>query len=218
MMTGLMMVFLLISVAFMQVVKEENKAIQKIAYTYRDLREELYIGLRKEFKNDLKRWNAEILEDSTIRFNEPNVLFSEGSSVIKPRFARILNEFFPRYVAFLASDKYQANIEEIRIEGHTSSTWEESSNLEERYLKNAHLSQERSLSILQYSFALPTIYTYRDWLTKVLRANGLAFANPILTDSGAEDRSRSRRVEFKVTTKAEERINQIISTIREERR
>ena len=213
MMTGLMMVFLFVSVVYMQQVQLEQQAVEKLAVNYSDRREQLNKALVEEFRSDLEEWNAEILEDSTIRFNEPDVLFDLGSTTIKPRFEVILNNFYPRYVKVLASETFRDSIEELRIEGHTSSTWEDSRDLLERYLKNAQLSQQRSFAILEYCFSLARILPYQKWLTKVLRANGLAFANPIVVN-GKEDYARSRRVEFKVRTKAEERIHEIIKTIR----
>lgn len=212
MMTGLMMVFLFIAIVFMEKVNDEKKSVENIALTYKSYQEDLHESLMKEFQRDLASWDATILPDSTIRFKEPDVLFDEGSKDIKPRFQGVLLEFFPRYISLLASQKYRANIEEVRIEGHTSSTWEGSHSLEERYLNNALLSQQRSFVILEYCFKLPQILEYQPWLTKVLRANGLAFATPIII-SGEEDASQSRRVEFKVKTKADEKIHEIINTV-----
>ncbi len=214
MMTGLMMVFLLISVVFMEQVNQEKQAVQKIALTYKDYQDDLHNSLIQEFKQDLAKWDAGILPDGTVRFYEPDVLFDEGSKKIKPRFQEILSEFFPRYIRLLGNDKYRSQIEEVRIEGHTSSSWDESKSLEHRYLNNALLSQARSFVILDYCFRLPQIVQYQQWLTKVLRANGLAFAAPVLTN-GVEDASRSRRVEFKVRTKADEKIREIIHTVNE---
>ena len=210
-MTGLMMVFLFISLVFMRQVASEKQAVESIAVAYKSQREDLYISLIAEFKDDLANWNAEILDDTTVRFNEPDVLFDAGSKEIKVRFKSILIEFFPRYIKVLYGENFRDIIEEVRIEGHTSSSWEGSRDFQERYLNNALLSQQRSFSILEYCFALPQIGEQRAWLTKVLRANGLAFANPILI-AGSEDESRSRRVEFKVKTKADEKIHEILKT------
>lgn len=216
MMTGLMMVFLFIAIVFMQQIDAEKRSVQDIAYTYKTQREDLYHSLKAEFKDELAAWNAEVLPDTTVRFNEPDVLFDQGSREIKSRFKAILLEFFPRYVSLLGSEKYRNSIDEVRIEGHTSSDWFNSSDLESRYLNNALLSQQRSFAILEYCFALPQITPYKNWLTTVLRANGLAFASPIYIN-GSEDRSRSRRVEFKVKTKADQRIEEIIKTFKSEK-
>lgn len=214
MMTGLMMVFLFIAVVFMQQVDHEKQAIRNIALTYNTYQDDLHNSLMEEFKNDLARWDAGILDDGTVRFYEPDVLFDEGSKKIKPRFQSILAEFFPRYIKLLAGDRYRENIEEVRIEGHTSSGWENSRSLEDRYLNNAALSQARSFVILDYCYRLQKVVPYQEWLTKVIRANGLAFATPVF-QNGQEDPSRSRRVEFKVRTKADEKIREIIHTVKE---
>lgn len=213
MMTGLMMVFLFIAIVFMQQVGAEKKAVQDIALQYKNYQEDLFVSLVEEFREDLRNWNAEILNDTTVRFKEPDVLFDIGSKEMKPRFGSILVDFFPRYIGLLSSPKYRESIEEVRIEGHTSSSWEGSRDLQDRYLNNALLSQQRSFEILEYCFSLPQISPSRPWLTKVLRANGLAFASPILV-SGKEDPSLSRRVEFKVKIKADEKIREMIKTIR----
>lgn len=212
MMTGLMMVFLFVSVVFMERISAEKEAVQEIARTHESYQDDLYRSLVVEFNAELSKWNAEVLSDTTVRFKEPDVLFNIGSKEIKPRFEVILEEFFPRYIALLASERFRDNIDEVRIEGHTSSAWEGSRDLEQRYLNNALLSQQRSFTILDYCFRLNAIEPHRAWLTKVLRANGLAFANPVLTN-GQEDGALSRRVEFKVKTKADEKIHQIITTL-----
>ena len=90
--------------------------------------------------------------DNTIRFREPEVLFDTGDRYVKQRFKDILDDFFPRYVRILSLPKYKANIEEIRIEGHTSSSWQSASTLESRYLGNAELSQARAFEVLKYCF------------------------------------------------------------------
>jgi chemotaxis protein MotB len=213
MMTGLMMVFLFIAVVFMERVNAEKAAVRQIAQTQEDYQTDLYRSLVYEFKDELGKWNAEVLADTTVRFKEPDVLFNVGSKAIKPRFEEILSEFFPRYISVLANEKFRGNIDEVRIEGHTSSAWEGSRDIEERYLNNALLSQARSFTILDYCFRIPSIVPYQSWLTKVLRANGLAFASPILVN-GVEDQALSRRVEFKVKTKAAEKIHEIINTLK----
>ncbi|MDE7217428.1 MAG: OmpA family protein, partial [Helicobacter sp.] len=123
-------------------------------------------------------------------------------------FKKVLDSFFPRYIAILSSPKYRDSIEEIRIEGHTSSEWKASHDLAERYLENASLSQARAFSVLQYCFNLPNVRE-RDWLISVLRANGLSFAKPLETDA------LSRRVEFRTITKSRQKIQEIFN-IKEE--
>ena len=218
MMAGIMMIFLLITVSFMLITQkaqedlrvqnqkllEINEAMSSIAKDYSDLRQELYEALLKEFGKDLKVWDASIDEDNTIRFNEPEVLFDIGAKQVKKRFKDILDDFFPRYVKILALEKFQNSIEEIRIEGHTSQVWFAANTLEGRYLGNAELSQARALEVLKYCFNLKSINSYKEWLVKVFRANGLSFAKPL------EDDDKSRRVEFRVITKANKDLLKIL--------
>lgn len=216
MMAGLMMIFLLITVSYMLISEYNQEELRKsndelrlvsdkmgaIVEDYYDVELALYQDLVKEFGDDLKAWNAEIDDGNAIRFKEPDVLFATGEGAIQERFKKVLDSFFPRYVAILASPKYRENIEEIRIEGHTSSEWKASHDIQERYLENASLSQARAFSVLQYCFRLPAIKEH-EWLISVLRANGLSFAKPLETDA------LSRRVEFRTITKSRQKIQEI---------
>lgn len=217
-MAGLMMIFMFIAIVFMLQTEQEKEKIRELALTYQEYQQDLYEELLREFEGDLDSWGAELLPDNTIRFNEPDVLFASSSSEINERFIEILNDFFPRYVSILYSDKFRENIDEIRIEGHTSSVWGNGtdlgrSQLEQSYLGNAALSQERSLSVLNYVFQLDTINQYQDWMIDYLRANGLSYSQKILDENGDEDIARSRRVEFRVLTKSEERIYTILESL-----
>lgn len=119
-MTGLMMVFMLLTAAFMLRVEQTTTLVVK---EYEMTKQDMLLALQKEFSKDLKQWNAEILGDMTIRFNDPSVLFATGSSDLRPRFKQVLSEFFPRYIALLNSKKFKNSVKELRIEGHTSSFW-----------------------------------------------------------------------------------------------
>lgn len=218
MMAGLMMVFLFIAIAFMLQTEQEKKvaeqqkwAMREIALAYEKARKALNEDLHAEFAHYLKKWNAEILDNNTVRFKAPDVLFDRGSSVIKNEFQEILNSFFPRYIKVLTQVKYQSEIDEVRIEGHTSSRGKKNSTSPlESYLFNAELSQNRALAVLKYCFSLDEMGKKRDWLIEVLRANGLSFAKRRFKKDGKEDFEGSRRVEFRVITKTEEKIYTIL--------
>ena len=77
-------------------------------------------------------------------------------------------------------------------------------------MHNARLSQDRAFTVLYYLFSLNTINQHQEWLISVFRANGLAFAKKIVID-GEEDKNKSRRVEFRVITNTEERIEAILN-------
>jgi outer membrane protein OmpA-like peptidoglycan-associated protein len=238
-MTGLMMIFMLIAIVFMLHVESDAKKIKEeahhteeqakvaedqaktakkqadliksLASIYDQMRNQLYIDLYLEFKNDLPKWQAVLLRDLTIRFQEPEVLFKTGESVPKPRFLEILNDFFPRYVRVLASEQYRNSLEEIRIVGHTSSIWKDVSE-DRAYIENMQLSQARTRAVLEYVLSLSEVAPQKTWLRGLVTANGLSSSKLIFRDN-KEDIQASQRVEFKVRTNADERIDTILKAI-----
>jgi len=214
-MTGLMMFFMLLAVAFMLKVEADSRKVKQIAVLYDQLRTDLYRDLEKEFRADLPKWGAELDKDLTVRFKEPDVLFDMGSDEIKPRFKKILDDFFPRYVAILTSEKYKDSIQEIRIEGHTSSIWNAQVSADDAYFRNMELSQSRTRATLQYVLNLPEVQTEKSWLWNLLTANGLSSSKLILNHDGTENYARSQRVEFRVRTNAESRIANIIEAVQQ---
>jgi chemotaxis protein MotB len=191
--------------------EEARGQMAGIAEAYFMSKDALDRALHAEFDKDLQRWKAEI-ENGSIRFLEPDILFDTSSAEIKEAYRGILDDFFPRYLRILQAPQFRDEIEEVRIEGHTSTEWRDARNKEERYLKNAELSQQRAFAVLDYCFALPACRADDDWLITILRANGFSFANPIREEDGEIDSARSRRVEFRVITRTTERIRQILET------
>jgi outer membrane protein OmpA-like peptidoglycan-associated protein len=209
-MTGLMIMFMLIAVVFMIQVQSESEKVKNIAVLYDTMREQLYTDLKAEFSKDLPQWDATLDRDLTIRFQEPDVLFDTGKSILKPRFVQILDDFFPRYVKIIAGPKYKASIEEIRIEGHTSSQWAAWSPADLAYFRNMELSQSRTRSALEHVLLLTQVADQKTWLTARLTANGLSSSHLRLNPDGSENREASQRVEFRVRTNAEARIGEIL--------
>src|SRR5215813_8691005 len=62
-MTGLMMLFMLIAVAFMLKVQADEAKAKHEAEQYSQIRQELYDDLYAEFRNDLPVWNALFTKD-----------------------------------------------------------------------------------------------------------------------------------------------------------
>ena len=122
-MASLLFIFILLLSSLMLQVKKQEDSDRALTKNYAKIKTQLYIDLEHEFKDSLKVWNAVI--DSTelaVRFQEPSTLFDYNKTDLKPRFAAILHDFFPRYMALLSKPQYKDNIEEIRIEGHTDSS------------------------------------------------------------------------------------------------
>jgi chemotaxis protein MotB len=213
-MSGLMLIFMFISVGYMIEVEDEKQKIKDIAQAYEDSKLSLNRALIHEFGADLKLWNAEILPNNTFRFKSPEMLFHTGESDIRDQFREILSDFFPRYIKILTDPKFKDEIDEVRIEGHTSTTWDGAISKNQRYIKNAKLSQDRAFKVLNYCIEIPKISGEVDWLIERFRANGLSFAKPIL-EGGVENEELSRRVEFRVITKTEEKIYDILKAFKE---
>ena len=205
MMSGLMLVFLFIAIGFMIEMQSQKDEMKDIAATYRDVKANLNEVLYDEFENDLKIWEASITKDNAIIFNSPKVLFGVNQSEINSDFKEVLKEFFPRYIKILTSKEYKGEIQEVRIEGHTSNTWANTSTTEEIYLNNMKLSQNRAYKVLLYCYSLDdnTTKENRSWLEKFFRANGMAF-------SQMKQNEKARRVEFTIQMKSEDKVLKIL--------
>ena len=208
MMSALMIIFLFIAISFMIKVNEQKKDMDKIIRESKQVKIEIYEALNKEFRDDFSQWGAELDQKTlSVRFKEPDVLFKPNSSRIEEKFIVILDDFFPRYLKVLNNPKFRDSIQEVRIEGHTSSEWRSDLGTDIAYLENMRLSQERARSVLAYVFGLK-LPEQRDWLIKHLTANGLSFSQRIEND-GKENFEKSRRVEFRIRTNADEKMTQL---------
>ena len=209
MMSGLMMVFLFISIALMRHALVERDKIKSVAVAYQNNQVAIYEALRREFKDDLAKWNAEIDPDTlSFNFKSPDILFGTGSSELKPEFRALLLDFFPRYLKILK--QFRASINEVRIEGHTSSIWGNGMPAEEAYFRNMELSQARTRSVLLFIQSLQAIAPDKTWVRRNIAAVGLSSSRPVLDSEGHEDEARSKRVSFRVITNAETQIRKII--------
>lgn len=217
-MSGLMLVFLFIAIAYMRNVEEGQKRIKRVAVAYQETQVNLYNSLLDEFKNDLPKWKARIdRETLSIQFMEPEVLFQTGSAEVTTKFKTILDDFFPRYLQVIFSQEYHNCIEEIRIEGHTSSEWGDTNvTREEAYFNNMRLSQDRTRSVLQYCFKLTDDADQKAKMEKYVTANGLSSSRPVKDKQNMELKQFSRRVEFRTRTNAEQKIVEIVEQLNNE--
>lgn len=190
-MSALMMIFMFISIAFLYQILNA-KEIYKV---------DLNKALHQEFDKDLQKWKAVITDENIMRFNSP---FEAGSKELPDEFSLILSDYFPRYIKVLTDKKFKEEIDEIRVEGHTSNGWGSLADKKKIYLNNMNLSQGRASNVLALCYELNNtiIEDNRVWLQDNLRANGMAFSKLIYEkNSNKQDRARSRRVEFMVVTK-----------------
>ena len=197
-MAALMLIFMFIAIMYIDtVVSEKSESRDECA--------KIHGLLESEFRSDFFDWNVELLEDLTIRFRNPEILFEAGKADIRPKFEEILRDFFPRYMGAIIS--HQDDIREIRIEGHTSSEFGRVSG-DRAYILNMGLSQERAYAILKFVLELPQASEYSEWAKPHIAANGLSSSHlldnqgKLITPAnrGEENRGLSRRVEFRLLT------------------
>lgn len=215
-MTGLMVIFLFVAIAYISRVQKN----QSVLTDYVETKNEMHDKLVKEFAGDTLKWQMAIGKDLTMKFKEPTVLFATGSCELTPRFKQILDEFLPRYFTILLNDSLSNKIQEIRIEGHTDDVPIPRYD-SDPYIANAMLSQQRALSVIRYFRNMPAYQKYSPeqqhqlefWLT----ANGLSYGKSVDSDgeytqkSGNPiDKDLSRRVEFRIVTTGDEVLENFV--------
>lgn len=219
-MTGLMVIFLFIAISYIRKVQEN----QSILTDYVETKTQLHDKLVKEFEGDTSRWQMTIGKDLSMRFNNPQVLFASGKADLTQEFKHILDEFLPKYFNILLNDSLRSKIVEIRIEGHTDDV-PYPQLAADSYIANVILSQQRSLSVLQYFRSTPNFRTYSKEQKKLLEywftANGLSYGKSVdsngnytITSEQPIDRERSRRVEFRIITSGEEVLENFVKELK----
>jgi len=209
-MAGLMIIFLFIAITYIRPILNERNTVKEILVAWDQTEGALFDRLDGEFAGDFKAWNAELDRPTlSVRFKAPEILFNTNEATLRSKFKKILDEFFPRYLMVL--NEFHGSLAEVRIEGHTSSEWADV-DPDEAYFLNMRLSQERTRTVLRYCLEMPTAAETAPWARHLITANGLSSSKPILVD-GVQDRDASRRVEFRVRTKAKQQIVKILETV-----
>ena len=216
-MTGLMIIFLFIAIAYMSKVRTN----QSVLTDYIETKEQLHEKFVNEFKGDTARWQMTIGKDLSMKFKNPTVLFEQGSWELTPQFTKILDEFIPRYFSILLNDSLRNEVREIRIEGHTDNVAYPALD-KDPYIANVILSQRRALSVQRYIRNMKFFNKYSDddkrllefWLT----ANGLSYGKALDDDGNFVQFSNkpinmqlSRRVEFRIVTNGDEILENFVN-------
>jgi outer membrane protein OmpA-like peptidoglycan-associated protein len=196
-MSALLLIIILVMMNALSTLREESDK----ANEFDEKRKSLYRALHAEFVNDFVALNMQVdTVNGVIEFSNPDVLFEQGKSQVKPEFKAILQKFYPRYIKVLVNPEFKPFIREIRIEGHTSSEWANSFNTPDdvAYLKNLELSQVRSYEVLNYLLQLPDVHNARIWFRNNTAAMGYSSSKLIFDQkSKLEDKQKSRRVSFR---------------------
>ncbi|MDR2081876.1 MAG: OmpA family protein [Campylobacteraceae bacterium] len=213
-MTALMVIFMFIAISYIAEVQKRQKERDIVFEEFKATQDSLFAELEQEFKDDFKKWQVILDKDLSIKFANPEVLFESGKVTIRPHFAEILDEFLPRYFNIVLQPKYMENnsIREIRIEGHTDSDPIYLPQYDsDPYIGNMQLSQLRSTEVLKYfrnlDYYKQLSLEDKNNIQFLLTANGLSFGKNLdknkkfATKSGnLEDKTLSRRVEFRIVT------------------
>ena len=207
-MAGLMMVFLFIAIVFMMITQKESNKIKDVAVAYQENQVAIFEALEGEFKNDLSKWGATI-DKETLAFNfqSPDVLFANNEVKLSEAYKDILDDFFPRYINVLTP--FRDSLDEIRIEGHTSSAGLRGSTEAQAYFYNMRLSQGRTRSVLEYGYSL--MPNEADWIKANIAAVGFS-SSRLIMKKNIEDAAMSRRVSFRAITNADIQIKRILES------
>ena len=206
-MSGLMMIFLFVSISLLIKEQSENKEIKQKIEKTREFSKKIKSLLNAEFREDFEKWGAVLLADGTIRFQTPEIMFSQGKDRIKNKFRQILKEFCPRYIGIMHNNFDQENIHEIRITGHTSSEWN-SKISKKRHTSNAKLSLNRSWKVHEFCYDNLISENQKSWFSNKVVTVGASYVHKRKNDKGMENKPLSRRVEFRAQPK-------ILSDLRE---
>lgn len=215
-MTGLMVIFLFIAVAYMSRVESEQSPLKDFV----DNKRELHNKMKEMFKEEAGNGTLTIGGDLTMRFERAETLFPLGSDALTPEFQQTLREVMPKYLDIILTDSLKEKIREIRIEGHTDDTPFPRLDADP-YKANLILSQQRARNVLFFIRSLPEYNAYSDedkrrldiWLTATGFSYGRALdaaGNSALQKGTEIDAEKSRRVEIRIVTSGEEVLERFI--------
>lgn len=201
-MTALLLIIILVMMNALSTLRAETDKTNEFEAKRKHLNAELY----REFEPDFERLYLNVdTVNGVIDFSSPTVLFAACSETVKPGFQAILQDFYPRYLEVLTRSEFIDVIDEVRVEGHTSSDWGGCSGFScplgangqpDAYLCNLRLSQNRSFEVLNYLLQIEA--EDRDWFQNKAVAMGYSYSNLVFSSHGDEEnKEASRRVSFR---------------------
>lgn len=198
-MTSLAIIFILLLVVYL------NHSYQEVYKGSAHRREKVLETLKESSINAQNDENDPLSIVFSVEDN--NLQFDTDKAVIKPNGRKYLNEFIPTLINTVCSAKNINEIQAIQIIGHTDSEGNDEHNLK--------LSQDRALAVLKYGLNGTKLSTkQRDCLLDLASINGRGEREliPFGSRPGTENKSQSRRVEFKIRVKSYEQIKQLQET------
>lgn len=205
-MTGLMVIFLFISIAYMIRVRDDISE-------YKDTKEEIYNRLKDRFTdNEIANGTISVNPDLSMRFLQATTQFSSGQRTLPQSFEMTLDTIMPKYLDVLVGldETLKSKLKEIRIEGHTDNVGFPQIN-KDPYRANLILSQERARNVLFHILDIIERKNYAEsdklLLRHLLTANGYSYnraldvdGNEIFCSHKSIEPNKSRRVEIRIIT------------------
>lgn len=183
---------------YQQQAEDLQKQLEKIM----NVRGEMIQELKDSFADtDLA---IDIDEETGIVALDTNVLFGFDNSDLTKEGMALLEEFVPKYMDVVFSDKVKDYVSEVIIEGHTDDTG--------TYLYNMYMSQKRAYSVAKYCLDKENDLLSEEEakeLGEVLTVNGRSYSDPILDKEGKIDDAASRRVEVKFRLISDDLLNAV---------
>ena len=239
-MSGLMMVFLFISVAFMLDISRQLEKQQETSALMADIAKDvkqqqvnILQQLQLQFDAYIRDWNAQISyieQQPSIIFTPlpnafpPLVLFDKNDTYqfhLHPEFKQdVLNCFFPQFIETLYP--FRSEIAAINILGHASIGYGDLS-ADQAYLSNMVLSQKRAYSTLLAAYQSiqkhPSPLFCKSKRISPLSIEKREWAKTVLRANGLADTKQkmehldntmARRVEFQVVNRVTQKFTHII--------
>lgn len=205
-MTGLMVIFLFIAIAYMTRVRDDISE-------YKDTKEKIYNSLKNKFTDgEIANGTISVNPDLSMRFLQATTLFASGQRTLPRSFEQTLDTVMPKYFDVLVNlnDTVKSKLKEIRIEGHTDNVGFPQIH-KDPYRANLILSQERARNVLFYILDIIETKSYSQsdklLLKHLLTANGYSYSraldasgNEIFRTQNKIDDDKSRRVEIRIIT------------------
>ena len=118
------------------------------------------------------------------------VLFAKGESSLTPSGQESVQQVLKSLLKVLKSNELKDQVEGIMVEGHTSSSGDDVTNL--------NLSAERALNTLEYILSSSQLQSSSRRVQKLFFAGAFGESRPVLTAGGQENYVKSRRIEIRL--------------------
>ena len=204
---GLLMVFALLLLTAFHTYQNRARSIQDLVETRQAITDSLLV--RFEGRPFVQVDTV----TGSVRFGS-DVLFNLDSSELLPDGRAGRRAFAADYLpVVLGVPRFSEHLEEIVIEGHTDPDGPfPPSQVDENYMYNLRLSQDRASSAMQ--FILGQADEYEDELRRYVTANGRSFSDLVFEqDSTTVNKDASRRIEVRFRLNDEHVVQEILERL-----